>query len=163
MTKITLQSGVKTVTTELEECDTQFICAMIELFGPGNRRYAAKLRAGAIAICYDGTRTGLILRDLLAYRAAVKESVELAAVANGDFLTYTVQSRSDPAHPNLVDLEFYELNGKCSCKDFATHMEDFLSRGGRGAPVFQCDHIRAARAQWTRDELRKQVAAWKAK
>lgn len=86
-------------------------------------------------------------------------------------LRFQVPSRRKGVLPYLVELDAYDFNGRCVCKDFTIHCEPILRRGItplgavdgglREAPVWgtvedslRCYHIYVARMKFADDVMR---------
>ena len=78
----------------------------------------------------------------------------------GEWLCFTVRSRSRPRMEHRIELEAYNFNGFCSCENFEFHLNGKLKRGERDSigDRYRCPHIRAAR-NWLLDrKLLPQIA-----
>jgi hypothetical protein len=65
------------------------------------------------------------------------------AVTHLEAWRFHVASSEPDADPYLVDLDYYDGNGKCTCPNFEMRLEPKLAAGN--ADTFrQCKHIRAA-------------------
>lgn len=60
-------------------------------------------------------------------------------------LRWWVRSRSNPKERYLVQLDAYDGNGTCQCRDFTTRFEKFLKRGYTAELTFAEGWIRELR------------------
>jgi hypothetical protein len=89
-------------------------------------------------------------------------------------LRYFVPSRTPGAPPYVVELDAYDGNGTCQCKDFAIRFEPLLSRGftpqmaldsglvdkrpdQRPKDVLRCFHILTGRDKFTDDQIARYI------
>jgi hypothetical protein len=74
------------------------------------------------------------------------------AVPDG-ILRYTCQSRKTPGKKYVVELDSYNGNGACSCRDFQFNLEKYLKKGMSGREVFEKEFITELRPfQFSPDE-----------
>ncbi len=96
---------------------------------------------------------------------------------DGDF-RFLVPSRQPGEPPYLVELDSYNGNGQCICKDFTMNIEKYLKQGTspekavadghRKVPAWgtvedslRCFHVHVARLRWADLEISAQIDARK--
>ena len=85
------------------------------------------------------------------YLALIHRPVSVA-VSDG-ILRYKCKSRKTPGKEYTVELDAYNGNGICSCKDFSVRFEPLLKRGYTGRKAFEEGLIKELRPfQFSPDE-----------
>jgi hypothetical protein len=66
----------------------------------------------------------------------------------GEFLVFTIHSRSRPRNPHRVDLEAFDGNGACDCEHFVFKLAPELKHGAEPSERYECWHIRQAKRKF---------------
>ncbi len=71
-------------------------------------------------------------------------------------LRFTMPSRSRPHEAHMVDLDAYELNGRCSCEHFQFKLEPFLASFATADSAVAAGLVKLRKNQHPDDALRCQ-------